>query len=104
MRETDGYQLEKEVVRNTLEEMDILNDGEEQEVCNTRTNGFWQAIQGLLLFQSFCFELEAYVRQNLILYVWGQLISSGKFWSSSDCIPLQDRLSMKKHAISGEKK
>lgn len=70
----EPYQLEKEVLRNTLEKIDILSDREEEVVCNAGTNGSWQAIQSVLLFQSFCFELETYVRQHLILNAWGQLI------------------------------
>lgn len=40
-REENEYQLEKEVVRNTLEKVDILNNMEEQKVANATTNGFW---------------------------------------------------------------
>lgn len=39
--EENEYQLEKEVMRNTLEKVDILNNLEEQKVANARTNGFW---------------------------------------------------------------
>lgn len=48
-------------MRNPLEKTDILNDWEEKMVCNARTNGFGQTIQGFLMFQSFCFELETNV-------------------------------------------
>ncbi|CAL5352390.1 unnamed protein product [Camellia sinensis] len=57
-REKHEYQLEKEIMRNALEKMDIFNDREEQIVCNTQTNSFWQTIQCVLMFQSFCSELE----------------------------------------------
>lgn len=39
-REREEYQLEKEALRNPMEEMDILNYRVEQIMCNAGTNGF----------------------------------------------------------------
>lgn len=66
--EEEEYHLEKKVARNALEEADILNDREEQEVGNAGMDGFGQAVQGRLLLQPFCFEIETYVRHYLIVY------------------------------------
>lgn len=56
-------------------------------LSNTWTKRFWEIIQGLLLLQPFCPELEAYMWQHLVLYSWGQVISCCKFWSSSHFVP-----------------
>lgn len=55
------HQLEKEVLGNPVEEIDILHNRVEQIMCNAGTNGSRQPLQRLMLFQSFCFEFETHV-------------------------------------------
>ncbi|CAN1249116.1 hypothetical protein LINPERPRIM_LOCUS6994 [Linum perenne] len=43
------YQLEEEVVWKPLEQVDVLNNGIEEKMCNAGANGFWKAIQGFLV-------------------------------------------------------
>ena len=84
-----SYQLEKELLRNPVEETDILNNGVKQVMCNAGTNGLRQAIHRLLLLQPFRLELETYMRQELVFNPRGQLIPLCKLRSSTDRVSLQ---------------
>lgn len=54
--ELTAHQLRYEIKGNSMEKVDLLNNGKEQVVGYAWTNSFWETIQGLLLFQPLCLE------------------------------------------------